>query len=63
MSTEKWESVTWDLVEREIVDYLLIASKQPSKTQAFLNRLASQRKPDGLSRKPAARQRRSTSNG
>lgn len=63
MSAEKWESVTWDLVEREIVDYILIASRQPSRAEAFLNRLAKQPEPASLSRKPAAAQQQSTSNG
>lgn len=31
MSTQKWESVTWEWLEREIVDCLLIAGKQPEK--------------------------------
>lgn len=32
MSAEKWESVTWDWIEREIVDYLLIANDRPGKS-------------------------------
>jgi hypothetical protein len=28
MSTQKWESVTWEWLEREIVDCLLIAGQQ-----------------------------------
>lgn len=63
MSAEKWESVTWDLVEREIVDYILIASKQSGKAQVYLNRLVNRRESASHSRKPAAAQKRSTSNG
>lgn len=32
MSAEKWESLTWDWIEREIVDYLLIANRKPEKS-------------------------------
>lgn len=31
MSAEKWESVTWDWIEHEIVDYLLITKRRPEK--------------------------------
>lgn len=63
MSAEKWESVTWDWIEREIVDYIMIAGEQPGKAQTFLNRLTKRLGPAGISREPAATQQRSTSNG
>lgn len=63
MSAEKWESVTWDWIEQEIVDYIMIASKEQGKAHALLNRLANGRKPITLSRKSADAPRRSTSNG
>lgn len=47
MSAEKWESVTWDWIEREIVDYLLIANHRPEKPHG--NSLARL-----LARRPAA---------
>lgn len=62
MSAEKWESVTWDWVEREIVDYVLIADKKPGNAQSFLNRLAKASEPAGPSQKSVATQRRSASN-
>lgn len=31
MATQKWESVTWEWLEREIVDCLLIAGKRQGK--------------------------------
>ncbi|HEV2416329.1 MAG TPA: hypothetical protein VGX94_00845 [Terriglobia bacterium] len=63
MSAEKWESPTWDWIEREIVDHILIASKKLDKAKTFLNRLANRREPASRSRRPAAPHQRSTSNG
>ena len=62
MRAEKWESVTWDWVEREIVDYILIAGKKPGKAQSFFNRLAKASEPASPSQKSAAAQRRSACN-
>jgi hypothetical protein len=62
MSAEKWESITWDWVEREIVDYLLIASARQEKPGSLVGMLATRLSPDPTSPKPAM-QRRSTSNG
>jgi hypothetical protein len=33
MSTQKWELVTWDWLEREIVDCLLIAGQRQEKSR------------------------------
>lgn len=56
MSAEKWESVTWDWIEREIVDYLLIANHRPEKPHGnFLARL--------LARRPAAAKPNQQHNG
>ena len=62
MSAEKWESVTWDWIEREIVEYLLTASKKPGKAQSLFNRLAKRSEPANPSQKNVATQRRSSSN-
>jgi hypothetical protein len=62
MSAEKWESITWDWIEREIVDYLLIASARPEKPGSLVGILAKRLSAERISSKPAI-QRRSTSNG
>jgi hypothetical protein len=62
MSAEKWESVTWDWVEREIVDYLLIAGARPARPVSLASVLAKPLPADDIPSK-AATQRRSTSNG
>ncbi len=62
MSAEKWESVTWDWVEREIVEYLLTASKKPGKAQSLFTWLAKRSEPANPSQKNVATQRRSSSN-
>ncbi len=62
MSAEKWESVTWDWIEREIVEYLLTASKKPGKAQSLFNRLAKASEPANPSQRSSPTQRRSTSN-
>ncbi len=62
MSAEKWESVTWDWIERELVDYILIASKKPGKAQSLFNRLAKASGPANPSQNNVATQRRSTPN-
>jgi len=62
ISAEKWESVTWDWIEREIVEYLLTASKKPGKTRSLFNRLVKRSEPASPSQRSAATQRRSTSN-
>lgn len=62
MSAEKWESVTWDWIEREIVDTILIASKKPGKAQSFFNRLAEASGPASPSQICADAQRRSATN-
>jgi hypothetical protein len=61
-SAEKWESVTWDWVEREIVEYLLTASKEPDKAQSLFNRLVKASEPASPSQRSAAALRRSASN-
>jgi hypothetical protein len=62
ISAEKWESVTWDWVEREIVDYLLIASVRPEKQDSLARLLAKRISADDIPWK-AGTQQRSTSNG
>ena len=54
MSAEKWESVTWDWIEREIVDYLLIANHGPEKP----HRISLARLIAGRPRAASATQRR-----
>ncbi|HEV2418041.1 MAG TPA: hypothetical protein VGX94_09560 [Terriglobia bacterium] len=65
MSAAKWELVTWDWIEREIVDYLLIANHETEKPHG-------KSLPSLLARRPAAgkpnqqhngTKRRSSSNG
>lgn len=56
MSAEKWESVTWDWIEREIVDYILIGNGKPGKAQSLFNRLAKASEPARPSQKSAATQ-------
>ena len=63
MSVERWESVTWDLIEREIVDYLLIASERPEKPGQLTRLLVKRLKPGVVSRKDGKNQRRSFTNG
>lgn len=63
MSAEKWESVTWDWIEREIVDQLLIANKKGQTSQALDSLLAKQPAAANVPRKDAARPRRSSNNG
>jgi hypothetical protein len=62
MSAEKWESITWDWIEREIVDYLLIASARKQKPESLASVLAKRLPAEGIPSK-AATQLRSTSNG
>jgi hypothetical protein len=48
MSTQKWESVTWEWLEREIVDCLL-AGKRRKKSASLARVLTEHRKtPAGL---------------
>lgn len=64
MSAEKWESVNWDWIEREIVDYLLIANRKPKKPHGnSLTRLLARRPPaaSGNQRRNGTK-RRSSSN-
>lgn len=42
MSTQKWESVTWEWLEREIVHCLLIAGKGRAKAGMLRRLLAEQ---------------------
>lgn len=63
MSAEKWESVTWDWIEREIVDQLLIANKKGQTSQALDSLLAKRPASANVPRKDAARPRRSSNNG
>jgi hypothetical protein len=53
MSTEKWESITWDWVERQIVD-CLIAGRQQRKagSLACLLREPSEARVDSTAVKP-----------
>jgi predicted alpha-1,6-mannanase (GH76 family) len=44
MSTEKWESVTWDWLEREIVDCLLIAGRRRIKSASLARMLKGHRR-------------------
>ena len=62
MTAEKWELVTWDWIEREIVDYLLIAGSRPERPESLASVLAKRPMADSIPSK-AATQRRSTSNG
>jgi len=62
MSAEKWESISWDWLEREIVDYLLNASARKQKPESLASVLAKRLPAEGIPAK-AATQRRSTSNG
>jgi hypothetical protein len=62
MSVEKWESITWDWIEREVVDYLLIASARKQKPESLASVLAKRLAAEGIPSR-AATQRRSTSNG
>jgi hypothetical protein len=39
MSTEKWESITWDWVDREIADCLLIAGGRRDKSGSLVDLL------------------------
>ena len=64
MSAQKWESVTWDWIEREIVDYLLIANHGLEKPHGIsLARLLA-RRPGAASaaQKRNGTKRRSSSN-
>jgi hypothetical protein len=61
ISAEKRESVTWDWIEREIVDYLLIASARPERPESLASVLAKRLPADGIPSNPAT-QRRSASN-
>jgi hypothetical protein len=44
MSTQKWESVTWEWLEREIVDCLLIAGERRGNSESLAGFLARQPK-------------------
>jgi hypothetical protein len=65
IGAEKWESVTWDWVEREIVECLLIANDRPEKPSriSLAGLLAGRFGVTKPSPKSAATQRRSTCNG
>jgi hypothetical protein len=54
MSTQKWECVTWEWLEREIVDYVLIAGERQQKPRAgsLASLLAQHNKPPTSSATP-----------
>jgi hypothetical protein len=60
MSTEKWESITWDWLEREIADYLLIAGGRRDKSGSLVDLLVQRSKArvDSAAVKPERTQER-----
>lgn len=64
MSAEKWESVTWDWIERVIVDCLLIANERPEKRHGNPSARLLARRPAaaGTTQKRNGTKRRSSSN-
>jgi hypothetical protein len=58
MSTQKWESVTWEWLEREIIDSLLIAGKRPQKSGALASLLIERPESRASSALPAPKQTR-----
>lgn len=62
MSTQKWESITWDWLEREIVDYLMIAGRQRQRRR-LLTRLLTQPKARASSVAPTRKQAGERNNG
>lgn len=63
MSAEKWESVTWDWIEREIVDSLLIANKKGQTSRSLDTLLTKRQAAATVPRKHTERPRRSSNNG
>lgn len=64
MSIEKWEAATWDWIEREIVDCLLIANDRPEKPHgnSLTRLLARLPAPASGTQKRNGTKRRSSSN-
>ncbi len=63
MSTEKGESVTWDWLEREIVDYLLTAGKRPEKPGSLACLLSEGRNSQSNSPSPSRKYTRERTDG
>jgi hypothetical protein len=63
MSTQKWESVTWDWLEREIVDCLLTAGKRRNDPGSLARLLREWYNSQSNSPTPARKQIRGRSNG
>lgn len=63
MSAQKWESVTWDWLEREIVDCLLIAGRRPNKSRSLVCLLEKRRKSAASSPTSARKQAQELNNG
>jgi hypothetical protein len=49
MSTQKWESVTWEWLEREIVESLVIAGKRRARSGVLARLLGREPKPPATS--------------
>jgi hypothetical protein len=63
MSTQKWESVTWDWLEQEIVDYLVIPGRRPKKSGSLLHLLTGQPNSAASSPTSARKQAQERNNG
>ncbi len=60
MSTQKWESVTWDWIEREIVECLLAERQRQEKSngESFVSRLANRSDPGSILSQPSPKAKR-----